>query len=408
MNQRMKGLVADQSGSMAVSVALCLVVLLGVAAVAIDYGHMAWVSKELQKAADAGALAGARFLAPYVGAPATPNWISGQNTATQTVLLNRADNQMLTDCQVQYGYWNLITRTLQPAGIVPTASHRPAVQVTIAKVEGQNGGPIQMFFAPIFGVRTRDLSARAVAITKQSGSSPFDYTIFAGSPSYTLILNGSQIVKGSAHSNDKILINGSSNISGAAEGVNGATVNGSNTIGSVVATTVQQITINGSNTIGSTSGGAGNIPMPDYSQQIASTAAQVYSSNQIFNGSVNVNGSIYVNGNVTLNGSISSTGAILATGNIIVNGSSSISGSNQVCIYSQNGNITVNGSSFSGNESSEVIYAPNGIVTINGSFNFHGRIIANKVLINGSDNINGDDYPVTTLPITSRGAALVQ
>ena len=57
---------------MAVSVAVVLVVLLGMSAVAIDYGHMVSVSRELHKAADAGALAGARSLVPYVGAPSTP------------------------------------------------------------------------------------------------------------------------------------------------------------------------------------------------------------------------------------------------------------------------------------------------------------------------------------------------
>jgi hypothetical protein len=164
MNQRVKGFVAGQEGSVAVSVAVVLVVLLGMSAVAIDYGHMVSVSRELHKAADAGALAGARFLVPYVGAPSTPDWMSGQNKATDTVKLNRADNQTLTDCLVEYGYWHLITKTLQSAGIVPTASHLPAVQVTITKAEGLNGGPIQMFFAPIFGVRTRNLSARAAAV----------------------------------------------------------------------------------------------------------------------------------------------------------------------------------------------------------------------------------------------------
>jgi hypothetical protein len=151
-----------------------LVVLLGMLAVAIYYGHMVSVSRELHKAAEAGALAGARFLVPYVGAPSTPNWLSGQNKATQTVLLNRADNQALTNCLVEYGYWNLRTKTLQSAGIVPTASHLPAVQATITKAEGLNGGPIQMFFAPILGVSTRDLSARAAAVI----SGP--YTVPAG------------------------------------------------------------------------------------------------------------------------------------------------------------------------------------------------------------------------------------
>ena len=59
-------------------------------------------------------------------------------------------------------------------------------------------------------------------------------------------------------------------------------------------------------------------------------------------------------------------------------------------------------------DASAVIYAPHGTVIINGSSDFHGRIVANKVIINGSANVNGDDYPVTTLPIKSHGASLVK
>jgi Flp pilus assembly protein TadG len=164
MKQRVKGVVAGESGSVVVSVAVVLVVLLGMSAVAIDYGHLASVQSELKKASEAGVLAGARSLVPYVGAPLTPNWTAGQNKATQTVLLNRADNQALADCQVQYGYWNLTTRTLDSSGIVPTASHLPAVQVTITKTQALNSGQVQMFFAPILGIMPRDLSARAVGV----------------------------------------------------------------------------------------------------------------------------------------------------------------------------------------------------------------------------------------------------
>ena len=410
--RRLSAFLMDQDGVIAIVIALLLPILLGFAGLALDIGHMYVVNSQLKNAADAGASSGARALAPYT-ASATPNWAAGLSKASDTVKRNLADNKQLTDCQVDYGYWNFTTipPSLKSAGIVPTANDYPAVRVTVSKTAGQNNGPVQMFLASVLGVLPADVSATSVAIIQpsQSGSNPFNYTIFSGSPSKTLSLNGSQIVKGSAHANNKISINGSSNISGAAEGVNGVSINGSSTIGSVVATNVDQISVNGSNTIGSQLGGAGNIDMPDYFQQMASTAATVYNQNKTFNGSVNVNGSISVNGTVTLNGSISSTGAILATGNITVNGSSSISGSNQVCIYSQNGNITINGSSFSGNESSEIIYAPNGKVTINGSFNFHGRIIAKEVSINGSANINGADYPVTTLPVsTSYRTALVQ
>ena len=164
MPKRAEGFVVDQSGAMSVMVGLLLVVLLTVSALAVDYGHMACVQGELQKAADAGALAGARALAPYVGNPANPDWIGGQSKAAETALLNRADAQAITDCQVDYGYWSLSTKTLQSPGIVPTIADRPAIRVRIAKAIGYNGGPLRTFFAPVFGVNSRNLSAQAIAV----------------------------------------------------------------------------------------------------------------------------------------------------------------------------------------------------------------------------------------------------
>jgi hypothetical protein len=164
MHKGGKKLAGDQSGAMAVTVALFLVGLLAAAALAIDYGHMGWVENELQKAADAGAMAGARFLVPYVGSPASPDWIAGQTRATQTVLANRADGQALTDCEVENGYWSLSAKTFQSPGIVPTISDLPAIRVRIAKSAGHNGGSLRLLLAPIFGVTSWDLSAQATAV----------------------------------------------------------------------------------------------------------------------------------------------------------------------------------------------------------------------------------------------------
>jgi hypothetical protein len=163
MNQR-RGFVQDQAGGMAVTVAVCLTMLLAGAALAVDYGRLGWVQTELKAAADAGALAGARFLMPYVGSPASPNWVAGSARATQTVLLNRADGAPLTDCDVDYGYWSLVTKTFQSPGISPTTSDLPAIRVQVTKAEGHNGGALPMFFARIFGVSARDLGAQAVAV----------------------------------------------------------------------------------------------------------------------------------------------------------------------------------------------------------------------------------------------------
>jgi cytoskeletal protein CcmA (bactofilin family)/Flp pilus assembly protein TadG len=404
---KIKTLFSDVSGAMAVIVALLLASLMGISALAVDVGRMSWVQYELKKASEAGALAGAAAL----GSCSNPDWNQAQAMAQSIVQQNTVNGYLLSDCEVVTGYWDLATKTLQPSGIIPNATERPAIQVTIKKNSNENGGPLQFIFAPILGINHSDLQAVSVAIIRPgAGSNPFDYTIFSGSSSATLTLNGSQQVKGSVHANAKLTINGSSDISQVAEGVKGTRINGSNKIGAVRAGNANDISINGNCDIQSPppSGGAVYIDMPDYTQQIMSTAAQTYSSNKTFNGSVDVDGSIYVDGQVILNGSIDSTGAILASGNITVNGSSSITGDNQVCLYSANGNIIVNGSSAMGTDASAVIYAPNGTVIINGSSNFHGRIVANKIIINGSANVNGDDFPVKTLPIKSHGAALVK
>lgn len=359
----------NQKGAATVLVALTFAVLLGFAGLAIDIGNLCVVKTKMQNAVDAAVCGGGLAL---------PNTALATSQANSLIATNNFDPGTAT-----------ITFTQDP---VKNPLNHPEINCTLTN-------NVATYFMGLFGINTVSLTALAEGILiQQNPGGPFNYTIFSGSPTDTLTLNGAQTVKGSVHANDNTIINGSSNISGAAEGATGVTVNGTNTIGSVVADIVEHITINGSNNIGSTSGGATEIAMPDYSQQIADTAAKVYNTSQIFNGSVDVEGNIYVKGNVILNGSISTTGAILADGNITVNGSSSIGGSNQVCLYSANGNITVNGTTFNSSTSSEVIYAPKGTIIINGSMTFHGRIIGYKVIINGSDNINGGDFPVTTLP----------
>ena len=63
----------DQSGSVGLIFALSLMVILGLAAVVIDLGHAYVVKREIQKAAEAGALAGARALALDPAQPVPPS-----------------------------------------------------------------------------------------------------------------------------------------------------------------------------------------------------------------------------------------------------------------------------------------------------------------------------------------------
>ncbi len=59
MFKKIKYLIKNENGQSLIMVALCLTVLLGFVAIAVDYGYLAYQKRQLQNAADAAALAGA-------------------------------------------------------------------------------------------------------------------------------------------------------------------------------------------------------------------------------------------------------------------------------------------------------------------------------------------------------------
>jgi Flp pilus assembly protein TadG len=154
----------DESGSVTTVVALCLVVLIGLVALVVDTGYVMNIRNELQNAADAAALAGARSLFLSSLQAGEPNWIAAQEAATDVVRSNRSSNQPLLDAQVQVGYWNLISKILQPTTIVNTDNDLPAVMVTVSRATGSNGGPVALAFAPILGIDTMAVGTQAMAV----------------------------------------------------------------------------------------------------------------------------------------------------------------------------------------------------------------------------------------------------
>ena len=63
----------NQNGSFAIMTGILIFIFIGMAALAIDIGHIAVVKNELQNAADAGALAGANVLYIDEGKTINPN-----------------------------------------------------------------------------------------------------------------------------------------------------------------------------------------------------------------------------------------------------------------------------------------------------------------------------------------------
>lgn len=158
-----------QRGSIAIYVALLLPVAIGFVALSVDIARALVVRNQLQNAADAAALAGAGQL----NWPNTATtWANATSKATAAIGLNSADGKTLSSGTVTVGYWN-VTGTpagMQSTTITPGSSDMPAVKVTVSRVAGSNGGPIQTYFAGLIGTSTIGVSATAVALIAPPGT----------------------------------------------------------------------------------------------------------------------------------------------------------------------------------------------------------------------------------------------
>lgn len=143
--------------------AISLTVILGFAALAVDLGTLYSAQGELQRAADAAALAAAGAL------------VSGNEQATHADAVDAADaiargNPVLNiesvvgnagDVELGRATYNAATGRYSFA---PSLAAFDAVRVTVRRGSDSPGGAIQLRFAGILGHRTRELAARATAL----------------------------------------------------------------------------------------------------------------------------------------------------------------------------------------------------------------------------------------------------
>jgi Flp pilus assembly protein TadG len=152
-----------QRGSVPLWFLLTVPVLLTFGAFAVDMPRVATARNELQNAADAAALAGASKLLASGGAP---DWPDAASATTGAVSLNKSDGVALTAASVQTGYWNLTGSppTLEAQTITPGTYDVPAVQVTVTRDAGQNGGAVSLLMGGFLDYLSTPASATAVAV----------------------------------------------------------------------------------------------------------------------------------------------------------------------------------------------------------------------------------------------------
>jgi Flp pilus assembly protein TadG len=191
MAQRLKGFGSDESGAVALIMAAALIALLGLGALAVDFGYMASVQNDLKKATESAALSGADALG------AGNDWSAAANA------MLTANGQKLADCDVQNGYWSYLQKKFLTTKPTETPDPAQAIQVVAAKT-------VQLSFASIFGMNSKDLSATAVAVAKAKQTT---WAILETSTG-TVKISGAAIATGSVgvSSGGKLTMTGSASI----------------------------------------------------------------------------------------------------------------------------------------------------------------------------------------------------
>ncbi|KVK83651.1 pilus assembly protein TadE [Burkholderia cepacia] len=160
---------ARQRGSVALFFLMFLIPLLSFGALAIDIAWVVTVNNQLQNAADAAALAGADAMMSSSGGAV--NWSQAAPAANGVIAQNSAAGAALSTGTVTTGYWN-VTRnpaSMQPTTITPGTYDVPAVQVTVSRAPGVNGGSIPLLLGGLLGIPGASGSATAVAVLAAPG-----------------------------------------------------------------------------------------------------------------------------------------------------------------------------------------------------------------------------------------------
>jgi Flp pilus assembly protein TadG len=168
-------------GAVAPLTAILMIVLIGMAAFAVDIGWMVVAQSELQDAADAAALAGAgqlmspsvQFSLPLQTATNQASILSAAQTSAKTYAKNFAgyhkaggvSNLVLLDNDIEFGLTDSKGNYTKYTGNTLYATSFPnTIKVTLRLDSTQGGnGPLSLFFGSVMGQGTTNVTATASA-----------------------------------------------------------------------------------------------------------------------------------------------------------------------------------------------------------------------------------------------------
>ena len=388
--------VRTRRAALSVWAAFCLIMTIAFVAFSLDWGYMVVTESELQNAADAGALSAARALSTgrSQAIAAGQLWASKNFAAGQSVTVASAN--------VEVGQWNDTTATF--TALAPSSTLTPnAVRVTCSRTAAQ-GNALQLFYGPMLGTNSADLSTRAIAKIKtsrcglinginsvtMSGSSYTD-SYKSANGSYS---SGTAGVKGHVCSNGDITLSSTSAIRGDAHPGPGKLVKSTSTVGVLGSTSAlttamsfpainpgTAATVNNNTSIPTSQNGlqplnAANAFALSLGDSVTLSPGTYYFSKLTLTGgsTLRTNGRtiIYVTGDVDMSGG-SFANLTLQPSNLE--------------LYPMGTKCVISGTS----EFYGLVYAPNSIVSRSGGSHFYGAIIAGTLALSGSGGIHVDE-----------------
>lgn len=148
----------QRQGAILVFAAIILFIVAAFLAMSVDWGYIAVSQSELQNAADAGALAGARQLPNRTAVIAAAQlWASKNKVSKSTLSFNAAQD-------IELGTWNESNASFT---VVPSNSSivANAVRVKCNRLASR-GNALTLFFGPMIGTNSSDISVSAIAQNK--------------------------------------------------------------------------------------------------------------------------------------------------------------------------------------------------------------------------------------------------
>lgn len=195
-----------ESGISLIFVAIVAIFLIGIMGLAIDSALVLSTAQQLQQAADAAALAGARLVQSEIDPtdPSNPYTLTRQaamdvalaNVAAKTAVAIDANVSNDPNGDIVVGVWDKAGGVFIPDLLAPNA-----VKVRALRTPDKADGPLDLIFGPAFGKETSDVGVSATAAVGASGGALM--VILDPSMTGALSLNGTvhMSVNGDIHVN---------------------------------------------------------------------------------------------------------------------------------------------------------------------------------------------------------------